>query len=116
MQEGCLKKLTYQVQSDGKVVYDLNLNSEKIPINDLLGKKISLTNLNQINCVHCGKKTKKSFSQGHCYPCFRNLAYTDLCQVRPETCHFHLGTCRDDSWAQKTALLSILSTLLYRQA
>ena len=27
-----------------------------------------------------------------------NLASNDLCIMRPETCHHHLGTCREPEW------------------
>jgi hypothetical protein len=42
---------------------------------------------------------KKSFNQGYCYACFSRLAQCDLCIVRPETCHYAAGTCRDTEWA-----------------
>lgn len=50
--------------------------------------------------MHCGKKTKKSFNQGHCFTCFTKLAENDLCILRPETCHHHKGTCREPGWGQ----------------
>lgn len=67
-------------------------------VNSLLGKKIKLTFSDEIRCVDCGRITKKSFSQGSCYSCFMNLASNDLCIMRPETCHHHLGTCREPEW------------------
>ena len=67
-------------------------------VNSLLGKKIKLTFTEEIRCVDCGRITKKSFSQGSCYSCFMNLASNDMCILRPETCHHHLGTCREPEW------------------
>ncbi|TGM31630.1 DUF2797 domain-containing protein [Leptospira biflexa] len=68
------------------------------PVETFLGKKITLTTTDEIRCLHCGKKTKKSFNQGHCFVCFSSLAENDLCILRPETCHHHKGTCRDADW------------------
>lgn len=67
-------------------------------INSLLGKKLRLNFTEEIRCVDCGRITKKSFSQGSCYSCFMNLASNDMCILRPETCHHHLGTCREPEW------------------
>lgn len=65
-----------------------------------IGKKITLSTNDIIRCLHCGKKTKKSFSQGYCFTCFTTLAENDLCILRPETCHFHKGTCREPEWGK----------------
>jgi len=56
--------------------------------------------LGQINCSHCGRKTKKSYSQGHCFVCMQKLPQCDLCIMSPERCHFDAGTCRDEAWGQ----------------
>lgn len=69
-------------------------------VNDLLGKKIKLNFSEEIRCVDCGKFTKKSFNQGSCFSCFSNLASNDFCILKPETCHFHLGTCREPEWGK----------------
>ncbi len=71
-----------------------------LKLNDLLGKKIKLEFLNEIRCVNCGAITKKSFNSGSCYKCFITLAENDLCILKPETCHFHLGTCREPEWGK----------------
>lgn len=70
------------------------------PVESLLGKKIKLTTSDEIRCLHCGKKTKKSFNQGYCFVCFSGLAENDLCILRPENCHHHKGTCRDAEWGK----------------
>ena len=67
-------------------------------LNSLLGKKLRLSFTEEIRCVDCGKVTKKSFAQGSCYTCFLNLASNDMCILKPETCHHHLGTCREPEW------------------
>ncbi|MEM7562282.1 MAG: DUF2797 domain-containing protein [Pseudomonadota bacterium] len=80
------------------VEYRLSLGGEEICLNESLGKHISIEFLEQIECIHCGRLTKKSFNQGFCYPCFSSLAQCDLCIMSPEKCHFHLGTCREPEW------------------
>ena len=80
--------------------YLLPLGETLVEMNPLIGKEIKLTYSGEINCINCGRKTNKSFSQGYCYPCFKSLAECDMCIMRPETCHFSEGTCRDESWAQ----------------
>jgi len=81
------------------VDYRLELGGRQLALNDWLGRDISIEYLQQIECVHCGRPTRKSFSQGYCYPCFSSLAQCDLCIMSPEKCHFHLGTCREPDWA-----------------
>ena len=70
-----------------------------IDMNACIGTTIRLEYLGAIHCVHCQRKTKKSFHNGYCYPCFTRLAETDTCILRPETCHFAAGSCRDESFA-----------------
>ena len=33
--------------------------------------------------------------------CFKNRAECDLCVMRPHTCHYHRGTCRDEKWGER---------------
>ena len=58
-----------------QVEYRLPVGDERLDLNPFLGKPIKLTFTEQIFCTHCGRKTKKSFDQGYCYPCFRSLAF-----------------------------------------
>lgn len=67
-------------------------------VNSLLGKRLKLSFTGEIRCVDCGRTTPKSFNQGSCYSCFMNLASNDMCILKPETCHHHLGTCREPEW------------------
>ena len=96
--QGNLAKM--QTALNEVVTYSLPLSSELVPLNHLIGKPITLTYTGTINCVHCGRKTSKRFNQGYCYPCFTTLAQCDLCIMKPETCHFEQGTCREPDWAQ----------------
>ncbi len=83
------------------VAYSLRLNDRHIGLNPAIGSRLTLTFSGEINCIHCGRKTSKSFSQGFCYPCFKKLAQCDLCIMSPERCHYHEGTCREPQWGEK---------------
>ncbi len=95
--QGQLRKM--QVTLAEPVNYSLPLGDQTEPLNRLIGNPVSLGFTGKITCVNCGRDTKKSFSQGYCFPCFKSLAECDMCIMRPETCHYHLGTCRDNAWA-----------------
>jgi hypothetical protein len=77
-----------------------NMGDELLAMNQHIGETIKLSYQGEIHCVACGRKTKKSFAQGHCYPCFRRLASCDLCIMKPETCHYAEGTCRQPEWGE----------------
>ena len=83
---------------DGKAIYKLLTPEGPVLFNDLIGKDLKLIYHKEINCTNCGKKTGKSYSGGYCYPCSIKLAECDMCILRPETCHFERGTCREPDW------------------
>ncbi len=83
------------------VSYTLNLNGEGVQgLNALIDSEISIAFTGQMYCTACGRSIKKTFNSGYCYPCFTTLPECDICIVKPEKCHFHLGTCRDSTWGQ----------------
>jgi hypothetical protein len=88
----------------GTVQYRLPLGDERVGLNDLIGQSITLRHEGTIHCVACGRKTKKSYSQGHCYPCSQRLASCDLCIMKPETCHYAKGTCREPEWGETNCM------------
>lgn len=90
-----------RIRPAATVAYSLVLNNEEFPINDFLGKSLSLAWEGDIHCRACNRPTNKSFSQGYCYPCFTKLPECDSCIMSPEKCHFHLGTCRDAAWGER---------------
>jgi hypothetical protein len=96
---GHISKLRSDLQSP--IQYFLPLDDDEIPLNKLIGKKITLEFKAEIHCKNCGKTTNKSYSQGYCFVCMRSLPQCDMCIMKPETCHFHLGTCRDSDWGEK---------------
>jgi hypothetical protein len=102
---GPLQKLTAQLSKDGLIQYQLPIGEQRIELNRLIGKTLSLHFHGNIACKHCGRKTKKSYSQGFCFPCMQKLAQCDMCMMKPETCHHHLGTCREPEWGTKNCMI-----------
>ena len=96
--QGLLNKMHARLEST--VQYELPLSDQRIALNPLLGKAIKLTFTGNVRCVHCSRTIKKSFNQGYCYPCFISLAQCDMCIMKPETCHYEAGTCREPSWGE----------------
>lgn len=101
---GGLRKMATTLEA-GVAQYQLPLGEERIELNPLLGRQLRLSYLGAIHCVACGRKTKKSFNQGYCYPCFQRLAQCDSCIVSPEKCHFAAGTCREPEWGEAHCMI-----------
>ncbi|MCJ8168940.1 DUF2797 domain-containing protein [Atopomonas sediminilitoris] len=99
--QGALRKMAVTLDERGAAQYQLCLDEARIALNPLLGQPIALSFQQQIHCTHCGRLTKKSFSQGYCYPCFKKLAQCDTCIMSPERCHYDAGTCREPSWGEQ---------------
>lgn len=93
-----------QTQLNDTVQYHLPIGDELIDMNALIGSQIKFSYDNDIHCIACGRKTKKSFSQGFCYPCFQSLAQCDSCIIKPEKCHYAEGTCREPEWGEQFCL------------
>lgn len=96
---GALSKMSARLESP--VQYAFRLGEAEVAVNPLIGKTVRLEYLGEIHCCHCGRKTKKSFSQGYCYPCFTKLAQCDSCIMSPEKCHFEDGSCREPEWGER---------------
>lgn len=91
--------------ADGVAQYHMPIGDERLPMNALIGKRVRLDFQQQINCVHCGRLTRKSFNQGYCYPCFQRLAQCDVCIVSPEKCHYFANTCREPEWGEQHCMI-----------
>ena len=98
MASGNLRKMT--VSKEETIRYDLVLD-EKIRVNSLVGKVISLNWSGVITCTACQKNTKKSFGDGFCYTCFISAPEAAECTIRPELCRAHLGEGRDPEWEER---------------
>jgi hypothetical protein len=101
--QGTLSKLKAQLTNP--IQYQLPVGNEVINLNDFIGKTITLTHTGNIFCSSCGKKTKKSYSQGHCFVCMKKLASCDMCIMKPETCHYDQGTCREPEWGENNCFV-----------
>lgn len=100
---GTLRKMQSSLTSP--INYQLPVGDQTVDLNALIGKSITLTYSGNIFCSNCGKKTKKSYSQGHCFVCMRKLASCDMCIMKPETCHFDQGTCREPEWGEENCMI-----------
>jgi len=98
--QGHLKKMRITAESE-QAKYEICLDDQLISLNEKISQPIRIEFLGEIHCSACGRKSKKSFGQGHCYPCFSKLASCDSCIMSPEKCHFDQGTCRDPSWGEE---------------
>lgn len=83
------------------VSYSARLGDNEVALNPLIDQQLKLIFSGSIYCIHCNRKTNKSFNQGYCYPCFQKLAQCDSCIIHPERCHFEQGTCREPAWGEK---------------
>ncbi|BBN80676.1 hypothetical protein PA25_06610 [Pseudoalteromonas sp. A25] len=101
--QGTLSKL--KATHTQPIQYKLPIGDELIELNEYIGKHITLTHTGNIFCCNCGKKTKKSYSQGHCFVCMKKLASCDMCIMKPETCHFEQGTCREPQWGEENCMI-----------
>lgn len=91
--------------NEGEAQYALPVGDELLSMNERIGRRLRLHYSGQINCVHCGRLSKKSFNQGYCYPCFQRLAQCDSCIVSPEKCHYFAGTCREPEWGEQHCMI-----------
>lgn len=98
MISGQLKKMRTDL---GKEVQYFMPLSELVKMNDFVGKELTLEWFGTINCVKCGKLTKKTFGDGFCYSCFRSAPESAECIIRPELCRAHLGEGRDPQWEEE---------------
>jgi hypothetical protein len=99
---GNIRKLTTELRAT--VQYQLPIGEDRVEMTNLLGKALTFTTTGEINCIHCGRKTSKSFNQGYCYPCFQSLAQCDSCIIKPEQCHYFEGSCREPDWGEQHCL------------
>ncbi|MBA5761632.1 DUF2797 domain-containing protein [Vibrio sp. 404] len=100
---GTLRKMRSTL--DDKVLYQLPVGEQLVDLNPYIGHSLTLSHTGNIFCQSCGKKTKKSYSQGHCFVCMKKLASCDMCIMKPETCHYDQGTCREPQWGEENCMV-----------
>ncbi|QZT36095.1 DUF2797 domain-containing protein [Halosquirtibacter xylanolyticus] len=94
-----------KVMNGDPIQYELVLSDKTIPLNHSIGQHVSFHFKGQINCVDCGKKTKKSFNQGFCYNCYLNSPMSDPSIINPELSRAQWGEARDIEWSVKHDLI-----------
>ncbi len=95
--QGQLRKMTYDEEKT-PVFYYLSLDDKPIAISPHIGKNLTIKFSGNITCIACGRKTKKSYDQGYCFPCARDLPENAMCSVRPETCNHEFGNEADQEF------------------
>jgi hypothetical protein len=70
-------------------------------LNDFLNQKIHIYHTGNKQCLVCGRKIKKTFFQGFCFPCFQSSPQASECIIRPKLCQAHLGLGRDKAWEEQ---------------
>ncbi len=78
-----------QTENTNPIQYYLDMGSDVINVNQLIGKKIEITFV-KYQCMGCGKD-KKLFRQGYCYDCFYSLPQAADWIMKPELSKAHLG-------------------------
>lgn len=94
-----------KAKADEPVTYILPLGEFEKELNPHIGKTFGLKHTGHIQCIYCERKIKKTYSQGYCYPCSQKLARCDYCILKPERCHYHLGTCREPEWGEANCMI-----------
>lgn len=100
------RKMRVELDEENTVHYQfvffnsVNKTEQLIPVNQFIGKQVSIHFTQNIYCKKCGTKTSKSF-QGFCYPCFKDAPEAAECIIHPERCQAHLGKGRDVAWEKK---------------
>ncbi len=99
-----LKKMLTEVsaQPGHPVMYHLDLGKETLSINEIIGQSMRISYLGRIFCIQCGRQTRTSFQQGHCYPCMQRLGECGFCIIHPEKCQFPMGKCPENDWAHQS--------------
>ena len=101
--KGINRELTHSVATP--IEYRWRLGDEEQRVNDWLGRRVKISYCGEKRCIACGRRVRKLYQSGYCFPCATTLAETDLCIVRPHECHFHLGTCRDEQFAAAQCMI-----------
>lgn len=82
----------------GTVTYALPFEPQPFELAPFIGHQFTVRSTGVLSCVSCGKRVKKLFAQGFCYPCFTSAPEAAECIVNPELCRAHLGEGRDPEW------------------
>lgn len=106
MSSGPLRKM--RTRPETPVAYSLPVGDALVDLQPRIGGPLEIHFEGEILCAGCGRSSKKSYSQGYCFPCSRKLAACDLCVLQPSRCHFDKGTCREPEWGEAHCMQSHL--------
>lgn len=95
-----LRKMLAGMDGD-HVNYALHLGGTTIPLAERIGQSFTIRFTGARTCMICGKRVKKFYGQGSCFPCLQSAPEASECIVRPELCRAHLGEGRDPAWEQE---------------
>jgi len=95
------------------VQYALPLNEGPFELEPFLGQQFTIRATGVLSCVSCGKRVKKLFAQGFCYPCLQNAPEAAACIIHPELCLAHEGMGRDVEWERVHHLTEHMVYLSY---
>lgn len=85
--------------SSGRVYY--RLGQERLAIDELLGRVLTIEHTGTIHCRICGESIPKTYGEGYCYTHFQSDPATAPCVIHPELCQAHEGKGRDIEWERK---------------
>lgn len=111
--QGPMSKMHAVVDTAGQVAYQLPLGDQLCDLNPLIGQKVQLEFTQKIACTYCGAAIKKAYQQGYCFLATQKLAQCDMCILKPEQCHHHLGTCREPDWGNVHCMADHIVYLAY---
>lgn len=95
-----LKKMLAGLDGD-LVEYALHLGIRTVPLKERIGTTFTIRATGARTCMSCGKRVKKFYGQGLCYPCLVSAPEASECIVRPELCRAHVGEGRDPAWEKE---------------
>ncbi len=88
-------------ETAGRVHYAMAFAEGEHPLMDRISTGFTLRFTGVRTCAACGKKVKKFYGQGLCYPCLMAAPEASPCIIRPELCEAHLGRGRDPQWERE---------------
>ncbi|MFZ1660007.1 MAG: DUF2797 domain-containing protein [Flavobacteriales bacterium] len=96
-----LKKMSASLDPEGRVDYSIFIKDGLLPLHDRIGSSFTLRFTGIRTCMSCGKRVKKFYGQGTCFPCLKSAPEASPCIIRPELCEAHLGLGRDVEWEKE---------------
>lgn len=96
-----LRRMMPEVTPDGQVHYGLHVGIDRFPVSALIGARVALRATGALSCTVCGRRVRKFYGSGTCWPCLQQAPEASPCIIRPELCEAHVGGGRDPQWEQE---------------